>query len=323
MAESLGVTFRSWPLLAMAGLVPVALILLIARERHRARLAARFVSERLRGLANPARVLRPYLAALALLGAAVALAGPRAGFHVVPVEERETNRIIAIDVSESMAAQDVGTSRLDGAKAIAKRIIESDPGRIGVVIFETRAEVVCPLTSDDEAVSALVDSIQPGELSAPGTDLGTALTAALRMLTSDPTAKGDIVVLSDGEDQGSKLDDALRHLHEKGVSVSTVVIGTTAGSTIARADGGELRDDNGDVVRTYAHPEVLERVAAETGGRFYPNPFGEHALDTLAAPPVTGAHQRQVKQPIERYQWPLALAFIALLCGSLLNRGTE
>ena len=324
MAENLGLTFRSMPLLALALVAPAALLFLIAREHHRTRLARRFVAERLRGVSNPIRVLRPYLLAIGLLGGVVALAGPRAGFTVVPIEERETNRVLAIDVSMSMAATDVGASRLDAAKAIAKRIISAQSGRVGLVIFEMRPEVVSPLTSDGEAVQSLLDSNQPGELSDPGTDLGAGLNAAAKLIESDPTQKGDIVVISDGEDQGSRTDETLTRLAARGISVSTITVGSPNGSTIPRAEGaGDLRDDNGEVVYTYARPEALARVARATGGRAYANPFGAHDLDSLAAPPASGTRQKTVRVPIERYQWPLALACIALLCGSFTNRGAE
>lgn len=323
MAENLGLTFRSLPLLALALLVPVALIFLIARQRHRIRLARRLVSESLRGIANPARVLRPYLVTLALLAAVVALAGPRAGYKTVPIEESTSNRVIAIDVSESMGARDVGASRLEAAKAIAKRIVEGDNGRIGLVVFESQAEVMCPLTSDDEAVEELIDSIQTGEVGEPGTDLGAAISKAALLVDIAPTQRGDIVVISDGEDQGSTLDSALRNARRRGITISTVLVGTSNGSTIPRADGGELRDDNGQIIDTYAHPETLERVAASTGGRFYENPFGAHDLDWLVAAPSAQGGRKNVKMPIERFQWPLALAAVALLCGSFANRGGE
>jgi Ca-activated chloride channel homolog len=323
MAENLGLTFRSLPLLALAVLAPAALLFLIARERHRLRLARRFISESLRGVANPVRVVRPYLIAVSLLAAAVALAGPRMGFKVMPIEQRETNRVIAIDVSESMGARDVGASRLDAAKAIARRIIDADAGRVGLVVFEMRAEVVSPLTSDDDAVSALVASIQTGEVADPGTDLGAAVIGAIRLVDSDPTQKGDVIVISDGEDQGTRLEEALRRVRERGVTVSTILVGSTSGSTIPRADGGDLRDDNGDVIRTYAHPEVLEQIARVAGGRFYANPFAEHDLDSLAAAPSVKGREKNVTMPIERFQWPLALAMLALLIGSFVNRGAE
>ena len=190
-------------------------------------------------------------------------------------------------------------------------------------MFESGAEVICPLTSDDEAVDELIDSVQPGEVGDPGTDLGTAIIKASLLVDVDPTQKGDIVVISDGEDQGARIDEALRRLRGRGISVSTICVGTTNGSTIPRADGMDLRDDNGEVIDTYAHPEVLEHVARATGGRFYENPFGEHDLDSLAAAPSAKGRDRNVKVPIERFQWPLALGMIALLLGSFVNRGAE
>jgi Ca-activated chloride channel family protein len=315
--------FQSPAVLWLALLVPLALIFFLTRERQRVRIARRFVSERLRGVANPLRMLRPWLTALALLGCVIALAGPEAGFRVVPIEQRESNRVIVIDVSLSMDARDVGTSRLEAAKAIAKRIIDAQSGRVGLVIFESAAEVVSPLTSDGDAVDALLDSIQAGEVSNPGSDLSVALNAALRLVGGDATQRGDVVVISDGEDQSTRLDDTIAKLAQRGVPVSTIMVGTAGGSTIPRAEGGGvLVDDNGQVVTTYARPEVMQKIARATGGRFYANPFGEHALDSLAA--TGGAlKQRNVRVPIERYQWPLAFACVALFLGSLTNRGAE
>lgn len=321
MAEAFGVTFGAPALLWLAAAVPLALALLLVAERRRLALARRFVSERLRGVANPARVLRPWLVALSLLAGVIALAAPRAGFKVLPIEARESNRVIAIDVSRSMEAEDVGASRLEAAKAIAKRIIDAQPGRVGLVIFESGAEVVSPLTNDDEAVKELLDSIQTGELSLPGTDLAAALNSGLRLVDGDPSQRGDIVILSDGEDQSAHLAEAIAKLKARGVPASTILIGSTRGSTIPE-NGRELHDDEGQTVITYAHPENLQRVAQETGGRYFENPFGEHALDTLAA---TGGRLRQknIQIPIERYQWPLAFAVFAMFLGSIVNRGGE
>jgi len=317
------IAFRMPQMLWLAALVPLALLFFLARGRKRDRIARRFVSERLRGVANPVRAIRPWLAALALLGCVVALAGPEAGFNVVPIEQRESNRVIAIDVSLSMAAQDVGTSRLEAAKAIAKRIIDAQPGRVGLVIFESAAEVVSPLTSDGDAVEALLDSIQAGEVSSPGSDLSVALNAALRLVGGDAAQRGDIVIISDGEDQSTKLDDTVAKLSQRGIPVSTILVGTAGGSTIPRPEGGgSLVDDNGQVVTTYARPEALQKIAGATGGTFYANPFAEHALDSLAATGGT-MKQRNVRVPIERYQWPLAFACVAMFLVSLANRGAE
>lgn len=317
------ITFASPRLLWLAVAVPVALLYLILRERQRTAAARRFVSERLRGVANPARVLRPLLVALALLGCVVAVAGPQAGFTIVPVEQRESNRVLVIDVSLSMLAEDVGTSRLDAAKAVAKRIIAAHQGRVALVIFEQSAEVVSPLTSDGDAVGALLDSIDAGEIGLAGSDLGAALVKAARLLDADSGRRGDIVLITDGEDQGTRTDEEVAKLAARGIAVSTIEVGTTVGATIPdQTARGALRDDNGEVVTTTAHPDTLRRIAAATGGKFYDNPFAEHALDSLAA---SGGTQRRttVRVPVERYQWPLAFAVVFLFLGSLLQRGAE
>jgi len=318
-------TFRAPLWLWLAAAAPLVLLFLVSRERLRTRVAQRLTSERLRGIANPARVLRPYLLTLAWIAAAVALAGPEAGFRMQPIVERESNRILVLDVSNSMAAEDVGASRLAAAKAIAKRLIEASDGRIGVVAFERTAEVVAPLTSDDEAVSALVDTLQPGEVGEPGSDLGAAITAALKLLQSEGNQKADIVLLSDGEEQGSRLSlsEALHRAKTRGIAVSTIAIGTAAGATIPTASG-VLRDESGEIVTTHAQPDALRRIARDTGGQFLDNPFAAMALESIAAQTRAGAaHNKPIRVPVERYQWPLALAFVAFFCGSLTNRGAE
>ena len=308
-----------WTLSAL----PLVLLFLVTRERIRERLARRFVAEQLRGVTNPFRWLRPWLIGFALALAVVALAGPSIGFVTLPFTDREANRVIAIDVSNSMLAQDAGTSRLAAAKAIAKRLIDSWDGRVALVIFESRAEVVAPLTSDNEAIDALLESVMAGEIGDPGSDLSAALSVSMKLVEADPGSKADIVVISDGEDQGTRLQEALRRARSRNVTVSTIMLGSQQGSTIP-TETGELRDDAGNVVTTYAHPETMQTIARSTGGFFLENPFSEHALDSLLVARAFGAaKQKTVRVPVDRYQWPLAAAFLLLFLGSLANRGAE
>jgi Ca-activated chloride channel family protein len=302
--------------------VPVALAFLFLREQLRTRVARRFASERLRGVTTPARVLRPWIIAIAIAAAFIALAGPSAGFTLIPITARESNRVIVIDVSNSMGAEDVGTSRLGGAKAIAKRLADAQPGRVALVVFEGAPDVVSPLTTDTEAVIALLDTLQTGEVGQAGSDIGNAILGALRLIEADPTQKADIVVLSDGEDQGSRVKEAIERAKQRGTAVSTVLIGTSEGSSIP-TPRGPLRD-GGEVVTTYARSEVLREIAAGTGGAMLENPFGERALNPLFDHSADGRErQTHARVPIERYQWPLGLAFVLLIAGSVLNRGAE
>jgi Ca-activated chloride channel family protein len=315
-------SFRAATMLWLLALVPFVLLFFVTRERTRSRIARRFVSERLRAHTTH-RALRPWLLGIALVAAVIALAGPHAGFRLVPIVAREANRVLVIDVSNSMGAEDVGTSRLSAAKALAIRLANEQEGRVGLVIFEAEPEVVSPLTTDTAAVAALIDTIAPGEIGQPGSDLGNAILAALRLIESDLSQKADIVVISDGEEQGVRVDEAVQRAKSRGVEVSTIVIGSRQGSTIP-SGRGPLRDESGDIVTTYARTEVMGDVARETGGTMLENPFAARALDPLLRhAKAATARQTEARVPIDRYQWPLALAFAALVGGSLLHRGAE
>lgn len=315
-------SFRSMNLLWLIALVPFALAFLVSRERLRTRIARRFASERLRGAAMPARKLRPWLIGLGLALALVALAGPYAGFTLVPVVAREANRVLVVDVSNSMGAEDVGTSRLSAAKAIAARLAEAQQGRIALIVFEGSPDVVSPLTTDTEAVVALIDTVVPGEVGQPGSDVGSAIIAALRLIESDLIRRADIVVISDGEDQGARVADAIRQAKTRGIEVSTIMIGSGEGSSIPTPNG-PLRDSNGETVTTYARREVLAEIASATGGRALENPFAARALNSLMGGEAATERETQTRVPIDRYQWPLAAAFLCVFAGSLLNRGAE
>lgn len=315
-------SFRSVNVLWLVAAVPLVLLFLLTRERARTRLARLFAAERLRGVGNPARALRPWLLALALLLALVALAGPYAGFELVPVVAREANRVLIIDVSNSMAAEDVGSSRLTAAKALASRLARAQDGRIALIVFEAQPEVVSPMTSDVEAVASLIDTLQPGEVGQPGSDVGSAIISALRLVEPEAGQKADIVVLSDGEDQGARVNEAVQRAKSRGLQISTIVVGSAEGSTIP-TPRGPLRDTSGEVVTTYARTEVLSEIASATGGTRLENPFAQRALDPLLGGDGAVARQTHTRVPIERYQWPLALSFFALLAGSLLHRGAE
>lgn len=315
-------SFRSINTLWLLAAVPVTLLFLLGRESMRRRIARLLTSERLRGVGTPARVLRPWLLALGMIAAVIALAGPYAGFTLVPVVGRESSRVLVVDVSNSMGAEDVGTSRLTGANALAIRLARAQEGRVGLVVFEAQPEIVSPLTTDGEAVASLVETLQPGEIGAPGSDVGSAILAALTVLQSETAQKGDIVVLSDGEDQGSRVGEAVQRAKSRGVEVSTIMIGSVQGSAIPTGDG-PLRDMSGDVVTTYARADVLRRIASETGGLLLENPFGARDLDVLLGRAETTERQTHARVPIDRFQWPLGLSLLAFLGASLLNRGAD
>lgn len=325
MVEIAGVSFHqpSWLWVALAA-IPLTAGLWRFEETRR-QLAGRFVSERLRGKSNRFRPARPFLIGAGFLLAAVAMAGPRFGQEVVDVPLSDSARILVVDVSDSMSAEDVGTSRLSAAKAIARRALQMHDGRVGLVIFEGEAAILSPLTTDVDAVATLLDSVTAGETGVPGSNFDSALEAAMRLMDGG-SGKADIVLISDGEQQGSTTLENLAGVTARGVPVHTVVVGTTEGGRIPAGRPGKfLRDESGTEVTTTADSRQMERIANETGGAFLVNPFDENALQKLATGSGSsdGSGRSTTTVPIERFQWPLGAALLFLIAGSLTHRGAE
>lgn len=326
MDAAAGVMMREPLWLAGAVLAIPLGVWLVARARLRRRLAARFVSERLRGDSLPARSLRPIALAAAAAFTFIGLAGPRFGFETRMIDVSTHNRVLALDLSNSMLARDVGVSRLDAAKSLLQRIVHGSGGRVALVVFEQRAEVIAPLTPDGDAVASLLETLSAGETAEGGSDIGEGVRTAISASEVAQARISDVVVVSDGEDQGNSLDIAINDARRRGVRVHAIMIGTAEGATIPTANG-PLRDEEGVEVTTHASASALKRLASETGGEFFANPFSGPELARLEralqrrADAATG--EREVQIPIERFQWPLALAFLAALTGSFLHRGAS
>lgn len=319
MVEAGLLSFRQPEWLWLLVAAPVALLFLIGRERRRRSLADRFVSESLRSGSRLVRSMRPFGLAIALGLGVLGLAGPRWGHETAEVRGNSANRVILLDASNSMLAEDVGTSRLTAAKAIARRIIESHEGRIGMVVFEGTAQIVSPLTTDRDAVLTLLDSIEAGESGEPGSNLSAAIREGLRLVDVRSGEATDFVLISDGEERGGDGEEAAQEAAARKIAIRTVTIGTAAGAAIS------LHDEKGNPVITRADASVLAEIARASGGRAYVNPFGADAARDLSSGYARGrtAAPEKVSIPIERFQWPLGTALALFFLASLAHRGAE
>jgi Ca-activated chloride channel homolog len=320
------VSFADTRLLVLLAALPLAAWFLWVRERVRRRRADGFLSVRIRGERMPARFLRPWLLTVALAFGFLALAGPRLGYTLRPLLHDEGALIIAIDISNSMAAEDLGIARLTAAKAVVRQILEKERGKVGLVAYESVAEIIAPLTTDREAVADLAASLTTGELALPGSNPGAAVLTSLEALERSGSASKRIVLISDGEDQSDLLARAIESAREAGTPVSTVLVGSGEPSFIPFGRQRDpMRDEDGRVIRTTANPAVLSHLAEATGGIFLSNPFQPQAVSPLAGARRDVREDGEATQrvPSERYQWPLALSFLLFFAGSMIHRGAE
>ncbi len=214
-------------------------------------------------------------AALGLMG--LALAGPQWGAQEVEQQTRSLSIVLAVDISESLWAEDVRPNRLERARLEGRRLVtELDGHRIGLVAFAGAAYRMSPLTIDHSAIYLYLDALDPTLAGTPGSSFASAINEAAALLSEDSSEGGDrvIVLLTDGEghdDEGDVLS-AARAASAAGIRVYALGVGTDRGEPIPRYDrlggpiGGYKRDETGEVVLTRLSREPLDEATALTGG---------------------------------------------------------
>jgi Ca-activated chloride channel homolog len=282
--------------------------------------AARGLWDRLLPAYSPRRLaLSVAMLALAVLGASLALARPRWGGGEQTVERKGVDVVFLVDSSLSMGAEDVSPSRLFVAKALVRRMARAMPGnRLGLVQMEGTGIVLAPLTLDGAVLDMLLDTVDPGSLPDPGTEIAPGIEAAVRLFGEGSEKHRVLVLLSDGEDHGGGLAAQIASLKERGIVVHALGIGTPEGARVPiPGTGTHKRERDGSFVQSRLQEDVLEDVARETDGSYLrvTNAAADLAplLRQIDQMEKRTLESQTVSTLEERFQWPLALAALALL----------
>lgn len=202
-------------------------------------------------------------AALALL----ALAGPAWQRLPEPLLRAESALVVAIDLSERMAAADLAPSRVARAKfRIADLLAARRDGQTALVAFAGDAFTVAPLTEDTATLASLLSALDTDTLPEPGQRADRAIRRAQRLLADAGFAEGDLLLVTD---RASDVDvDAARAARSAGLRVSVLGVGTAAGAPIPQRGGGFLREPGGQLAMAALEDARLLALARAGGGRY-------------------------------------------------------
>lgn len=319
--------------LALA-LLPVLAAGLWFGARRRNSLLARFgeadLVQRLTATVNPAsRRWKSVLLVLATGLMVIALARPQFGTRVETVRRRGQDVVVAVDLSQSMMAEDISPNRLEAARLAILRLIRNlDGDRIGLVAFAGEAFIQSPLTADYSAAALFLNAMDPEIMPVQGTDLGQALQMSLDALDQGAREDRILVLVTDGEDHEGEIDPQIQRAVESGVRIHAVGLGSAEGVPIPAGPSGRdgfLRDDEGNVVTTRLDEATLQNLASATGGQYVRVAAGVTAfsdlVDDIAAGEGEEAETREVTQFEEQFPLFLGLALILLIVEFLLSDG--
>lgn len=212
---------------------------------------------------------RRYTAKFWLMFAAFALlvlgaANLQMGAKMEKITRKGVDVMIALDVSNSMLAQDVQPSRLDRAKQLVNRLLDRmSNDRIGLVVFAGNAYVQMPLTVDYGAARMYLSTINPSMVPTQGTAIDKAIAQCERSFNQKERKHKAIILVSDGEGWDQGAVDAASKAHEQGVVINAVGVGSSQGAPIRDSRTGEYKkDEKGELVITRMNESLMRSIAA-------------------------------------------------------------
>ncbi len=218
--------------------------------------------------------LKFYLLLLAFVAIIFTIAGPQFGTKLETVKRKGIEIMIALDVSNSMNAQDIEPTRLERAKlAIARLVDRLSNDRIGMVVFAGQAYVQLPITTDYPSAKMFLAGINTQMVPTQGTAIGAAINLSVNSFTRQDGINRVIIVITDGENHEDDAIQAATAALEKGIKVFTVGMGSPKGAPVPVSidqPNNFIKDREGNVVITKIDEAALKNIAAVGQGAYIP-----------------------------------------------------
>jgi Ca-activated chloride channel family protein len=234
--------------------------------------------------------VRPLVKTVLLLAAMafiiIALAQPQFGKPKGTDTRRGIELMIALDVSNSMMAQDIAPDRLEKAKLIVSQLVDKmTDDRIGLIVFAGDAYVQLPITADYVSAKMFLKSISPEIVARQGTSIGTAIDLSINSFGENRNKAGRaIVVLTDGENHEDDAVAAAKLAQQNDIQVNIIGVGTPEGAPVpVRGTISFRKDRQGNVVVSKLNEQMCRQVAAAGGGIYVRADNSNNAQRAIAA----------------------------------------
>ena len=207
-------------------------------------------------------------AALALL--ILMLARPQMGTKISHEKRTGIETIIALDISNSMRAEDIVPSRLARSKMMIENLVDHFTNdKIGLIVFAGDAFVQLPITSDYVSAKMFLSSIDPSMMATQGTDIAAAIDMATNSFTQEEGIGKAIIVITDGEDHEGGALQAAEAARKKGMCVFVLGVGSAQGAPIPIPGTGDyMKDNTGNTVMSALNEDMCRQVAQAGGGAY-------------------------------------------------------
>jgi len=312
--------------------VPVFIITIIFYTVVKQRILRQFADQHLivrltRTLERRLQISKSFMILIGLVLLIIGLARPKWGEKLQVYEGKGIDIVIALDASTSMLASDIKPDRLTRAKTeIASLIDNLSTDRVGITAFAGECYVMCPLTTDTDAVKLFLDIINPDLVPEPGTNLEKALLVSNSLFDPKENSYKALIVFTDGDNLTGNPLSAAERIHEQGVKLFSIGVGSIEGAPIPQRDDngnfvGYKKDKDEKIVMSRLGERELIILSKATGGRYFRTQglYTDRLLDELAAIKKKDIGGSEYVEYEERYQYFLIPAFVLIFLGTALS----
>ncbi|MEL6389885.1 MAG: VWA domain-containing protein [Bacteroidota bacterium] len=322
--------------LAFLWVIPILGLLYWVALRWRSRQLKKLGSETLlnrlfEGYSAYRSHVRLILISAVLLALIFAWANPQWGNKKEKVQAQSSDVFVALDISQSMMAEDISPNRLERAKRLTQNLIRALRGnRIGLIYFAGNAYLQMPLSNDYSAAQLFVSTANTRQASTQGTAISEAIDLAQRAYQDDKPNQRALIIITDGEDHDSDAIAKAKEASADGLSIFSIGVGTTDGAFIPfQSGGGEQykRDAEGNPVKSSLNADLINDLADEGRGDSYL--IGEgNTIITGIKRAVDQLEKRDVEQLAftdyaSYFQYFIAVALLLLVLDTLIPEGQK
>ena len=308
-------------------LVPVILVIFWFMQRNAKKNLALWMNENHKKtiipLASETRKAFKLIVLLLAFSAIIfALAKPQFGSKLTDIKRQGIEVMIALDVSNSMLAEDIQPNRLANAKRAISRLIDQlENDKIGLIVFAGDAYIQLPITTDFGAAKLFLSSVNTNIVPRQGTSISAAIKLASKSFSPMADMSKTLIILTDGEDHEEGALEAARAASEEGITIHTIGMGLVKGAPIPLLNSSGQKDYrkdyDGNVVVSKLDEKMLQEIAMAGKGIYIRSSNSRSALNTLFAE-INKMEKQEIEAKVyseyeEQFQLPIALAIILLL----------
>jgi len=273
-------------------------------------------------------VVKFVLLMIAYTFAVLGVAGPKYGTKLQETKRTGSEIIIALDVSNSMMAEDIKPNRLERAKqAIALLIDRLSDHRIGLIVFAGEAYTQLPITTDYVSAKMFLSTISPDIVPIQGTAIGAAINLAVNSFPPNSEAGKAIIVITDGENHEDNPVQAAEEASKRGINVYAIGVGSPQGAPVPiRTASGQrdfMKDRSGNTVMTKLDEKTLQEVAMSGKGVYVRATTANMGLNNVYDE-ISKLEKSEYESKIytdfaEMFQWFFGVALVFLLAELLIS----